>query len=206
MIHHSIELPIFLQQMSVALLEVPVGGEQGGFWEHILKSNVINIALVLFILGFLVKKLNLLSGIDTQQEKIATEVHTLEKRKREALAQLEETQRRTANLKSEIDAILSQARESAEALSLQILNEAKADSGRIVENARRRVALEQRGAIKDLEKRLLNDALQDARVELAQSLNAEQQKRSVETFLDELSAMSGGSNAGSSKNRGGNRS
>jgi len=206
MIYHAIELPLFLQQMSVYWLEANVRPEQGGFWEHILKSNVINILLVLFILGYLVKKMNLLSGIDAHREKIATEIQTLEKRKREALAQLEETQRRTATLETEIEAIMTQARESAKVLSLQIMNEARSDSARIVENARRRVALEQRGAIKDLEKRLLNDALQDARVELAQSLNAEQQKQSVETFLDELSTMSGGNNAGSFKNRGGNRS
>ena len=192
--HHSIELFPFLQQTSVYLLEAGTSPEQaGGLWEHIKESNVINIVLVLVILGFLIKKFNLLSGIDTQREKIANEIITIENRKKEALAQLEDTKRRTANLKAEVDQILTEARQAAETVSAQILSDAKAESGKIIDNAKRRVELEQRSAIKDLERRLLNDALQDARTELAQSLTAEQQKRSVETFLDELTELKGGS-------------
>lgn len=195
---HSIEILPFLQQTSVYLLEANVSHEQGNLWQQfshseLAESNVINILLVVLVLGVVIKKFNLFGGIDAQREKIATEILTIENKKKEALAQLEDTKRRTANLKSEVDEILNNARTSAEALSLQILNDAKAESSKIVDNAKRRVELEQRSAIKDLEKRLLNDALQDARVELAQSLTADQQKRSVESFLDELTELKGGS-------------
>ena len=191
--HHSIELFPFLQQ-SVYLLEVNAKPEHaGGLWEQIIESNVINQLFVLVILGFLIKKFNLFAGIDAKRDQISSEITALEAKKQEALSQLEDTKKRTANLKSEVDEILNNARQSAEAISVQILNDAKAESGKIVDNAKRRVELEQRSAIKDLEKRLLNDALQDAREELARSLTVDQQKRSVETFLDELAELKGGS-------------
>jgi len=193
MMHHSIELFPFLQQ-SVYLLEVNAKPEHaGGLWEQIIESNVINQLFVLVILGFLIKKFNLFAGIDAKRDQISSEITALEAKKQEALSQLEDTKKRTANLKSEVDEILNNARQSAEAISVQILNDAKAESGKIVDNAKRRVELEQRSAIKDLEKRLLNDALQDAREELARSLTVDQQKRSVETFLDELAELKGGS-------------
>lgn len=174
------------------LLVVQEGHESLSLMERIQESNVVNIILVALILGFLAKKFNLIGGIDAQRAKIGDEIQSIENQKKEALAQLEEAKRRTANLKSEVDEILSAARESAEALSAQILSDAKSESSKIVENARKRVELEQRASIKELEKRLLNDALLDARSELANTITAQDQKRSVETFLDELSQLKGG--------------
>jgi F-type H+-transporting ATPase subunit b len=191
MIPH-IELNSFLHQASMYLLVVQEGHESLSLMERIQNSNVVNILLVVFILGFLAKKFNLVGGIDAQRSKISTEILTIENQKKEALAQLEAAKSRTANLKSEVDEILSTARESAESLSAQILADAKAESAKIVENAKKRVELEQRASIKELEKRLLNDALLEARSELANTVTAQDQKRSVETFLDELSQLKGG--------------
>lgn len=155
-------------------------------------SNVFNVLLVVLILGFVAKKLNVFNSIDTQRQKLASEVQAVELQKQKALEQLEEAQRKTSNLNNEIQEILTAARTSAEAMSNQILSDARNESAKIVENAKRRVELEQKSAIKDLERRLLNDALADARTELASQLNAADQKRSVETFLDELSQIKGG--------------
>src|SRR5262249_2802258 len=140
----------------------------------------------LVVLGWVLQKNNVFSGIDTQRAKIAEEIETVERHKNEALKQLDEVKRRTDNLKSEVEGILNNARESAEALSAQILADARMESGKLLENAKKRVELEQRTAVKDLEQRLLNDALADAREELANTLTAKDQSRSVETFIDEL--------------------
>jgi F-type H+-transporting ATPase subunit b len=181
-----------LLQTSVYLLQAHAEPESLGLWGRILHSNLLNVALVLFILGYVVKKQNLLSAIDTHQHKIAGEIQAIETQKQEALAQLEDVKKRTANLKTEVDEILRNARESAESLSVQILASARTESGKIVENAKKRVELEQRAAMKSLEERLLNDALSDAREEMARTLTVVDQKRSVEAFLDELSQMKGG--------------
>lgn len=181
----------FVQQMPLYMLEVHAE-HPAGLWERILESNLINVLIVLAIIGWVVKKSNALSGIETQRAKIAEEVEKAEHQKQTALAQLEEVQRRTNNLKSEVEEILKNARESAETLSGQIIADAKMESSKIVDNAKKRVELEQRAAAKDLEKRLLNDALADAREELANTLTAKDQSRSVESFIDELAQSKGG--------------
>lgn len=188
--HH---ITTFLHQTSIYLLAAEGGEQSLTLWQQIEKSNLFNIVLVALILGFLAKKFNLMGGIESKQTQIATEIQTIENQKKEALAQLEDAKRRTANLQAEVADILNNARESADALSAQIIADAKNESTKIIEHARKRVELEQRSAMKDLEKRLLNDALLDAHSELANSLNAADQKRSVEAFLDELTQLKGGS-------------
>ncbi len=184
----------FLQQASVFWLQAhhESGEHPMSFLQQLEQSNVFNVLLVALILGFVAKKLNLFGSIDVQRQKLAAEIEAVELQKKKALEQLEETQRKTSNLNDEINEILSTARASAESMSNQILSDARNESTKIVENAKKRVELEQRAAIKDLERRLLNDALADARTELASQLSAADQKRSVETFLDELSQIKGG--------------
>lgn len=187
------EFTPFLRQASVFLLQAGEGhGHSMTLMQQLEHSNVFNVVLVALILGFLAKKFNLFGGIEAQRNKMASEIEAVELQKKQALEQLEEAKRKTANLKSEVDEILKSARESAESMSSQILSDARNESSKIIENAKKRVELEQRSAIKDLERRLLNDALSDARSELASNLNAADQKRSVETFLDELSQLKGG--------------
>lgn len=164
----------------------------GSFWEYILNSNLINVLLIALLLGWIIKRYNLFGAIDTQRNKIVEEIEQVERHKKEALAQLEEIQRRSNNLKNEVESILKNARESAEALSAQILADAKNESSKIVDNAKKRVELEQRAAAKELENRLLNDALADAREELANTLTAKEQSRSVEAFIEELAQLKGG--------------
>lgn len=184
----------FLQQASVFWLQAhhESSGHSMTFLQQLEHSNAFNVLLVALILGFVAKKLNLFGGIDEQRQKLAAEVEAVELQKKKALEHLEDAQRKTSGLTEEINEILNTARASAEAMSNQILSDARNESAKIVENAKKRVELEQRAAIKDLERRLLNDALSDARAELASQLNAADQKRSVESFLDELSQMKGG--------------
>lgn len=162
------------------------GAESLTLWDRILESNLINVVLVLLVLGWVFQKNNLLGGIDTQRAKIADEIKVVEGQKTEALAQLDAVRHRTNNLKAEVEEILRNARESAEALSAQIVSDARMESGKLIDNAKKRLELEQRAAVKDLEQRLLNDALADAREELANTLTAKDQSRSVETFINEM--------------------
>jgi F-type H+-transporting ATPase subunit b len=186
------EFTPFLRQTSVFLLQTEGHGHSMTLIQQLEHANVFNVVLVVLILGFLAKKLNLLGCIESQRNQVVSGIEAIELQKKQALQQLEEAQRKTANLKSEVDEILNNARQSAESISNQILHDARSESAKIIENAKKRVELEQRSAIKDLERRLLSDALSDARVELAANLSAADQKRSVETFLDELAQLKEG--------------
>jgi F-type H+-transporting ATPase subunit b len=185
-------LPLeLLQQVPLFLLQAHTE-TSGGIWDKLVHSNLLNLLLVVVVLGWVIRKQNLLSGIETQRSRITSELRTIEHRKQEALDQLQEIQQRTGRLQSEVDGILRNARESAEALSAQMLADARTEAGKIVENAKSRVNLEQRAAMKDLQARLLSEAVADAREEMTRSLSVSDQKRSVEAFLDELPSMKGG--------------
>lgn len=154
--------------------------------EWLQETNLINIAIAAFLIILLLGKLRLGSKIEESRENLAAEVAALEKSKQAAEDQLNQLKKQTANLNAEVDAILAAARESAESVSQTILNNAHAQAAKIVESTKSRIELEQRAAVKDLEARLLNDALGDARSELAQSMDSQSQRRSVEAFLDQL--------------------
>ena len=163
----------------------------GGLWDQIIHSNVLNLLLVLLVIGWALRKQNVGAGIESQRQKIADELQAVEHQKQTALAQLETVKKQTANLQSEVNGILKNAQESAETISAQLLSDAHTEAGKIVENAKKRVVLEQRAALKNLQARLLTEAVDEAREEMARSLSVADQKRSVEAFLDDLSAMKG---------------
>lgn len=158
-------------------------------FEFILESNVINFLIALALITFMIKKFNVGGMLQQNRDKLKAEIDSLENERKKAENQLTELKRQTANLGTEISSILGQARESAEGISKQILDTAKNDAARLVETSKRRIEAEQKAAAKELEKRLLVDALQDARLELAQNLNGNDQKRSVEDFIKELGSV-----------------
>lgn len=149
-------------------------------------TNTIAFFVVVVFLAWVFKKFGVLGLFGRRKTQVEEEVRKLEAEKQQALAELEAIKKRTAGLQSEVDDILSKAQSSAESMSRQILAEAGAQAEKVVEAAGKRIELEQRAAARDLEKRLLNDALADAREELARNLSADDQKRSVEDFLANL--------------------
>jgi len=176
-------------QISMFLLEAHA--ETGGLWERIVHSNLINILLIVALLVWVAKKQNIPAAIDGQREKIAGEIMLAQKQKQEAEAKLAAVQKQTANLKKDVEEILSTAHSSAETLSNQIIANAQAEAAAIVENARKRVELEQRSAMKALQARLLDEAIQDAQAELSASMSDSDRVQSVEDFIASLSPVGG---------------
>ncbi|MEB3287635.1 MAG: ATP synthase F0 subunit B [Vampirovibrionales bacterium] len=161
-------------------------GEQS-LWETVLHSNLINFIIAVLLIALLVKKLNVGGMLAGNREKLKSEIESLAAERQKAEAQLAELKRETANLHQEVSTILGQAQATAEKMAAQILEDARRDASALIENSKRRIEVEHHAAAKDIEKRLLADALQDARLELAQNLNSHDQKRSVDDFISELS-------------------
>lgn len=164
------------------LLNAHEGGPTG-------MQNLFNFVLAFGIIAFLFKKFNVFGAIDTQHGKIAREIEAAEAQKKKALEQLQAVKKRTENLTQEVDDILKTAKASAENLSAQIIESARDEASKIIDASHKRVELEQRSAMKALEARLLNDALQQVRETLTESLTHEDQERSVDDFLEELSRV-----------------
>lgn len=155
-------------------------------WEALVQANLPNFIAALLIMAFVINKLKVGQTIDSSRQKVVDEIHALEAARKEAEQNLAQIKARTANLQQEVAGILADAKASAETLSGQIIQDARTDAAKIIDNAKRRIEMEQKASAKELERRLLTDALSDARLELAQQVNADDQKRSVEAFIRSL--------------------
>lgn len=93
---------------------------------------------------------------------------------------------RTENLAKEVETILKEAENSATALSGQIIENAKTEAAKIIDTTEKRIALEQQAAAKTLQARLLEESIQLAGENLAQSMETAEQRQSVEDFMAEL--------------------
>jgi F-type H+-transporting ATPase subunit b len=176
-------------QISLFLLEAHA--ETGSLLDRIIHSNLINILLIVALLLWVAKKQNIPAALNSQREKIAGEIMQAQHQKQEAEAKLAEVQRKTANLKKDVEEILSTAHSSAESLANQIIANAQAEATAIVDNAKKRVELEQRSAMKSLQARLLDEAIQDAQVELSSSMSDADRAQSVEDFIVSLTPVGG---------------
>ncbi|MBX2859852.1 MAG: hypothetical protein KTR14_01360 [Vampirovibrio sp.] len=168
------------------------GGEGFDLASYLIESNIFNIAIVVFLFGWLFSKVQAANPkhiFEERRQKVVKELEAVEAKKKEAQAQLDEIKSRTANLSQEVDGILSNAKTSSEALSAKTLENAQLEAAKIVENAKKRVEAEQRAAAKHLEQRLLKESLDEARGELAGKLSQDDQRRSVEVFLEELASQ-----------------
>lgn len=172
--------------LNAFLLMTEAAAEPTGLWETLVQSNTINFLIAVALLAFVIGKLNLGKGIEGTRQKVIDELQALEVARKEAEARLSQIKSQTANLQQEVASILSDAKTSAESLSQQIIRDARTDADKIIDNAKRRVEMEQKASAKELERRLLNDALSDARLELAQQVSGDDQKRSVEAFIRSL--------------------
>jgi len=159
-----------------------------GSLEWVLSTNVFNIVLVALILGWVIGKFKLLDAFPQQQAQIRQEVEALEQQKRQAETLLAELKQRTANLSTEIDAILAQAKTAAEGLSQQIITDARVQAEKVIEASHKRIVVEEKAAVQALQSRLLADAVSDARDQLASASDAER-RQSVESFLNHLSQV-----------------
>lgn len=173
-------------QLLIYPLQVEHGAHEPSFFEYLVNSNVFNFLIAVIILGWLFGKFGLFNFFGDQRDKIAKDVERVQAEKAQAQARLKQIEARTAGLNAEVDEILSQARQSAETLSAQIIENAREEAGKIVENSKRRVELEQRAAANQLEQRLLQDAIEDARSLLEENMSQDLQKRSVEAFIEEM--------------------
>lgn len=187
MIHFT---PQFHQSATDVMVSVMSSAAHGGhhepsLMEWLLSTNVFNIVLVAIILGWVIKKFNVLDVFPQQQQSIQKQVSDLESQRKEAEFELAELKKRTDNLSAEVEQIVSQATKSAEDISAQIITDAQNQANKIVELAEKRIAVEEKAAVQQLQAKLLGEAIQDAQQTLSGISDAEK-KQSVEAFLKTL--------------------
>lgn len=155
-------------------------------WESIINSNIINFLIAFLALVWVFKRFKLLSILDQRQAKIVQALQEAEEKRQQALKDLDAIEKRMAQLNQEVDAILSDAQHSAEDIANSIVQQAQEDAEKLLANAQKRIAMEQKTASRELEQRLMHEAIHAARELLENTLSEADKHRSVEDFVASL--------------------
>jgi F-type H+-transporting ATPase subunit b len=183
---------LYFENLFLPLYPLVSGHEEAqmSLWETIVNSNALNVLLVLLFFFWLFNKFQLGNLITRRRDQIVSEMETAEAEKQQALAELTKLQEQTKQLSQEIETRLNEARTSAQKLSEQILMEAQAEADRIVQNAKSRIEIEQRTAVKQLQGDLLEDAIALVQQHLQTSLTEEDHHKAIDDFIETLPTIS----------------
>ncbi len=128
----------------------------------------------------------LLAALDEREQNIKEALEQVQKTQRETELVLAENQRRTDEGFKKAEEIVQQARQEAEQMRQKMLEEAKAESRRVTEQGLRRIEAEQRAAMEEIRKVAGDLAIQAAGRLIQVSLSDQQQREIVDRFLAEV--------------------
>lgn len=155
---------------------------------QLLADSVLTMIAVLFLFWALsyflfnpVRKM--LTG---RTEKIKDELTQAAQDMADAKAMKEEYESKLKDIHKEADSILADARKKAVMNETQIVNEAKAEAGRIIERARVEVELEKQKAADDIKKEIVAVASMMAGKVVAGSIDVTVQDELLEETLREM--------------------
>lgn len=147
------------------------------------------VAINVFIL-FLVLSYNLFNPVrdmlNARRNKIKDELETTEKNKEDALALKAEYEAKLKNADKEVEGILSEARKKALGREETIVAQAKEEAAKIIERAHTEAALEQKRAMDDMKKEMIQIASMMACKVVAQSIDVKIQDTLIEETLKEM--------------------
>lgn len=176
---HSAAQPVFF------LLQEHTATNQS-LWETLVQSNFLNFLIAAIVLLWVIKRFRLLSILDKRQADVIQKLRDAEDKRAKALQELEEIEKRMLKLTQEVDSILKEAHQTAEMVAKTVIEGAEEEADKILSNAQRRVELEERTAARELEQRLIREAIHGARQLLESSLTVEDKQRSVDDFITAL--------------------
>jgi len=175
--------------METVLLLATEASHEGGFGLNfnILETNLINLAIVIWILYYFGSKV-LGETLTRRSSEIASTIKEVEARQKEAAAALADQQQKLAAAQAEAEKIKKEAEKRAESAKQEILAKSSQEIERLREEAVQDLNLERERAIAQLRRQVVEMALSRAESRLKESVDAEAQKQ----LIDRSIAMVGG--------------
>ena len=161
------------------------GAAHGVPWAKLVFST-INLLIFLFLLRYLVQRMDLAQWVAARRSRIADALARAELAQREAEALRAEWQRRLDSLGSELESILAQARQDIAVERDQILAAARKTAEAIRRDAQRTAESEIRSAQEGLRAEVATQALAIAERLAPQRLTPADQRRFVAEFVAEV--------------------
>ena len=183
-------LPLLLILMP-ALVIAATGGDHGGGdgggggWQATDTYRVMNFAVLLALLIFLLRKpaAQFLNG---RIKGIQEQLEDLEEKKKAAEKKLADYNERLAKLTEESEQIIAQYKQQGEAAREKILQEAEAAAKKLEEQARRTIDHEFNQAKKQLETEVLEKAIAKAEDKLKSRITDADQGKLIDEYLNEV--------------------
>ena len=152
-------------------------------------------ALVGFVVIFVVLAKfawpKVLANLDAREAKISDDIAAAEKTRTEANEQLEQYKAELAHAQADADAIIDEARGTAQKAKERIVDDANKQASDILARGRAALESERRAALVDLTDTVADVSVNAAAKIIDKNLDTEAQRKLVEKYLDEV----GGFNA-----------
>ena len=94
-------------------------------WNNILTSNLFNFVVMLFVLGWIIKKFDIAGLLEKGRKSIEDNIQTSKDVKKESLDKLYETQEKTKEIDEKVFEILNKADKNATIVGEKLVDDAK---------------------------------------------------------------------------------
>ena len=154
-------------------------------WINDVVITGINIFILFFALSYMLFN-PARNMLEKRRQKIAGDLDTARTSKEDALALKSEYEARLKSIDKEAEQLLDEARKKAKKQDAEILSEARAEAGRILERANREIDLERKKALEDVKKEIVSIAALMAGKAVAASVDVKIQDTLIEDTLKEM--------------------
>ncbi len=150
-----------------------------------LIAQILNFLFLVFILAKFAYK-PLLNIMEERKNKIASDLEAADAAKAEAEAVKAEYAAKLADARQEAQAIIENARKTAQAAHDKIMAETKAEQDQVVAAAKETIALEKQKALADVRAQVISLSMVAASKIVEQKLGSEEDKKMAGEIVDSL--------------------
>jgi len=178
-----------IAKISLALLTLLSEGESKGGLLDVNPGLIFWTVITFVILLLLLKKVAwkpLLTALDEREKLIKESLEKSERAKEEAEKLISENKANLAKAEEESQKVIAQAREFAEKLKTQIVEESKAEAKKMIDDASVEIERKSKESFESLKNQVAEIAVGAAEKILKENLDKEKQLVLVNKFIDEL--------------------
>ena len=160
-------------------------------WTLILKSNLFNFAIMLAILFFVIKKLDLCQKLDDAILKVKEKIEESELANKNSIEELKQASEKTENLQQEIEEIEQKGIENISNLENKIALETKEEIDAIKKNTQKAIIAQEKEISSNLSKKTILASLEVAKKHVINLLNQnpEYHRKFIEESIEELNRL-----------------
>jgi F-type H+-transporting ATPase subunit b len=191
-------LPEILAQEEETQTEQPVEEEEHNpilpEADELIFGSLAFIVVFVVLARYAFPRLN--KGLKDRQEKIRGDLERAEGARKEAESSLQRYERQLQEARAEAGTIVEDARKTAEQMRRDLLARAEDESRQIVARAQEEIRAERDRAIQELRVTLAETSVDLAARVVGESLDRERQIRLVDEYIDDVAGMGNGRQTG----------